>query len=93
MWNFSVVYDRKVHGFFSPIKFLRHLSHTNVERENGLCLALSPNMEVGTHHPFGPNPNGSTDHVKNQVIQAHLVTPLKINMEHNHGGLEDHVPF
>ena len=20
-------------------------------------------------------------------------TPLKINMEHNHGGLEDHVPF
>ena len=22
-----------------------------------------------------------------------LFTPLKINMEHNHGGLEDHVPF
>ena len=21
------------------------------------------------------------------------VTPLKINMEHNHGGLEDHFPF
>ena len=21
------------------------------------------------------------------------LTPLKINMEHNHGGLEDHVPF
>ena len=20
-------------------------------------------------------------------------TPLKINMEHNHGGLEDHFPF
>ena len=51
MWNFSVVYDMKVHGFFSPIKFLRHLSHTNVERENAWWLALSPNMEVGTHHP------------------------------------------
>ena len=22
-----------------------------------------------------------------------LYTPWKINMEHNHGGLEDHVPF
>ena len=22
-----------------------------------------------------------------------FVTPRKINMEHNHGGLEDHVPF
>ena len=21
------------------------------------------------------------------------ITPLKINMEHNHGGLEDHFPF
>ena len=24
--------------------------------------------------------------------RSHLM-PLKINMEHNHGGLEDHVPF
>ena len=28
------------------------------------------------------------------LLQANLfVTPLKINMEHNHGGLEDHAPF
>ena len=24
---------------------------------------------------------------------SHQNTPLKINMEHNHGGLEDHFPF
>ena len=26
-------------------------------------------------------------------IQTSWYTPLKINMEHNHGGLEDHFPF
>ena len=30
--------------------------------------------------------NGYTKEIKKY-------TPLKINMEHNHGGLEDHVPF
>ena len=30
-----------------------------------------------------------------QVLQwkNHGTTPRKINMEHNHGGLEDHFPF
>ena len=31
--------------------------------------------------------------IKNGDIPASYVTPLKINMEHNHGGLEDHFPF
>ena len=26
-------------------------------------------------------------------IREPSFTPLKINMEHNHGGLEDHFPF
>ena len=25
--------------------------------------------------------------------EIETITPRKINMEHNHGGLEDHVPF
>ena len=28
-----------------------------------------------------------------QRMEAPTTTPLKINMEHNHGGLEDHFPF
>ena len=31
--------------------------------------------------------------VKGLVYSEHLATPLKINMEHNHGGLEDHFPL
>ena len=26
-------------------------------------------------------------------LEHHRHTPRKVNMEHNHGGLEDHVPF
>ena len=26
-------------------------------------------------------------------VQMEWNTPLKINMEHNHGGVEDHFPF
>ena len=48
-------------GFCFPNEILRHLSHTNFKRENGLWLPLSPNVDVGTHHPFGPNTNGRTD--------------------------------
>ena len=29
----------------------------------------------------------------NGDLPRRRTTPLKINMEHNHGGLEDHVPF
>ena len=28
-----------------------------------------------------------------RIYNMHACTPLKINMEHNHGGLEDHFPF
>ena len=28
-----------------------------------------------------------------QKKNSRMFTPLKINMEHNHGGLENHVPF
>ena len=28
-----------------------------------------------------------------ESVEKSPTTPLKINMEHNHGGLEDHVPF
>ena len=27
------------------------------------------------------------------MVGLPIFTPLKINMEHNHGGLEDHFPF
>ena len=27
------------------------------------------------------------------IIEKKTTTPLKINMEHSHGGLEDHFPF
>ena len=30
---------------------------------------------------------------KDVFFRIVTVTPLKINMEHNHGGLEDHFPF
>ena len=37
----------------------------------------------------------SIHHIEHVKISdgLELGTPLKINMEHNHGGLEDHVPF
>ena len=31
--------------------------------------------------------------IYNIYIHLSIYTPLKINMEHNHGGLEDHFPF
>ena len=27
------------------------------------------------------------------TVTVNIGTPLKINVEHNHGGLEDHFPF
>ena len=30
---------------------------------------------------------------ENRPSQEETCTPWKINMEHNHGGLEDHIPF
>ena len=35
---------------------------------------------------------GMTIYCHNDLLFL-LLTPLKINMEHNHGGLEDYVPF
>ena len=35
----------------------------------------------------------STENKKSDQVLAKKLTPLKINMEHNHGGLEDHFPF
>ena len=38
--------------------------------------------------------DGSAIRLINQLrLVVYAITPLKINMEHNHGGLEDHCPF
>ena len=45
---------------------------------------------------FKSEDNVQTSVKENQLKKAFkrkYDTPLKINMEHNHGGLEDHFPF
>ena len=51
-------------------------------------------MGLGPWILFDP---GGVDRILRDIDIRNLMdpigTPLKINMAHNHGGLEDHVPF
>ena len=49
-----------------------------------LCSATGLARELEKHF---------TNHSSPSVLMIILPTPLKINMEHNHGGVEDHFPF
>ena len=60
-------------------------------------------MSVWVRH--GDVFSGDESHRKDQIIntkkntsrasymKSWWITPLKIDMEHNHGGLEEHLPF
>ena len=72
-----------------------------------MCGAHDSQCEPGVytsqgHVRFLKNPNSTINIVcfcfQNFVFDLCAIyqmqtTPLKINMEHNHGGLEDHFPF
>ena len=47
-------------------------------------------MENGSFEDVFPAKNGD---IPASYVSLPEGTPLKINMEHNHGGLEDHFPF
>ncbi len=55
-----------------------------------LKLRFSCSEDSSWKSPTGLRPKWV---IKRKDLLDIVHTPLKINMEHNHGGLEDHVPF
>ena len=67
--------------------------HYHNYRPYAPCMEDVPAFTINLAHmkvqiPFMGHLGTATD-----TVNRDITTPLKINMEHNHGGLEDHVSF
>ena len=61
--------------------------------DNGLWKIRSPEAQVAKgENRFGASSRRCANTCQS-MEKGRIFTPLKINMEHNHGGLEDHFPF
>ena len=67
----------------------KHLISTSVLRQDTLAKHLMELHDLGVTmlRAFGTQRSGKKTHTQNGN------PPWKINMDHNHGGLEDHFPF
>ena len=69
------------------------LEYTSPPKKNNI---EPENRPLEKEIPFGKaafSASISSMFVFGRVMMEKTYTPLKINMEHNHGGLEDHFPF
>ena len=71
--------------FVFHVFFVGPLIFTTLRR-----VKISLTLEGGVGNPLCM-PNSNIDTPKRDKFKS--ITPWKINMDHNHGGLEDHVPF
>ena len=99
MKNSNDLYVAKLNGnhqittvFFHEIQFYNILYNYVTKIMNISNISLNSNY--GTYRRVLPLEHRTLNlHLTQIHARVFTLTPLKINMEHNHGGLEDHVPF
>ena len=76
-------------GFFCLHGNHPRISPAEIHQEGGISAVGGTGSIYTFYGPDEPKFKNLTENFLKKVV----VTPLKINMEHNHGGLEDHFPF
>ena len=72
-----------------------HGGKERIDQTLRIIAVLLTEVDTYLHDVFGKNGGRGTGVLKatSCIFTRGKSTPLKINMEHNHGGLEDHFPF